>query len=691
MANTSIYNAFERMWSHTVDEITEKTSSLQTEIDSKASISHTHTKSQITDFPTSLKNPNSLTIQGNGTTLTNGTYDGSTAKTINITPSSIGAAVSSHTHSISNVTNLQSTLDGKAASDHNHNYAGSSSAGGAATSADKINTDAGSATNPVYFSNGIPVKTTYTLSKSVPSNAVFTDTHYASKNVVGSSTATSNTTSALTNGNVYLNSVENGAVTSTHKISGSGATTVTTDTSGNIIISSTDNNTVYTHPSYTARTGKPIANQTPGFGETATVSQITSDATGHVTTATDRTITIPSTLSNGTGTAGLIKTTSTVTSNSGYTACPVISGVPYYKDTKNTYTLSSFGVTATADELNALDGITATVTELNYCDGVTSNIQTQLNGKAASSHGNHVPATETANNAKFLRNDNTWATVTPANIGAAAASHGTHVSYGTSASALGTSSAGSASTVSRSDHVHALPALTSCTGTLSVAKGGTGATTAAAALTNLGIFDAIYPVGSIYMSVNNTNPGTLFGGTWEAWGSGRVPVGVNADDTSFATVEQTGGEKDHALTIDELAVHEHSVPAHAHGLNNHTHSIPKLSGTAASKTLTGKFGNFVVQSGSGKFTASGICSIAEISSDSMVSYFNENNVSGDVSDFCKIDATHSHTVTTTASTTGAASGNTADSSELVTGDVGLDNAHNNLQPYITCYMWKRTA
>lgn len=177
-------------------------------------------------------------------------------------------------------------------------------------------------------------------------------------------------------------------------------------------------------------------------------------------------------------------------------------------------TLSQLGITATAAELNIMDGITATTTELNYVDGVTSNIQTQLNGKAASSHGNHVPATqtasnkvflrndntwqtitpanigaaasshgnhvpatETANNAKFLRNDNTWQTVTPANIGAAASSHGTHVSYGTTASALGTSSAGSATTVSRSDHVHALPALTSCTGTLTVAKGGTGATT----------------------------------------------------------------------------------------------------------------------------------------------------------------------------------------------------------------------
>ena len=55
-------------------------------------------------------------------------------------------------------------------------------------------------------------------------------------------------------------------------------------------------------------------------------------------------------------------------------------------DTNTTYTLSSFGITATAAELNHLDGITATVTELNYVDGVTSNIQTQLNGKAASSH-----------------------------------------------------------------------------------------------------------------------------------------------------------------------------------------------------------------------------------------------------------------------------------------------------------------
>ena len=53
---------------------------------------------------TSLKNPNALTIQGNGTTLTNGTYDGSAAKTVNITASAIGAAASSHNHAASNIT-----------------------------------------------------------------------------------------------------------------------------------------------------------------------------------------------------------------------------------------------------------------------------------------------------------------------------------------------------------------------------------------------------------------------------------------------------------------------------------------------------------------------------------------------------------------------------------------------------------
>lgn len=146
---------------------------------------------------------------------------------------------------------LKNKLSGKADANHTHKYAGSSTAGGSATSAVKLDTTAaGSATQPVYFVDGKPVATTYTLGKSVPADAVFTDTntHYASKNVVGASTATSNTATALTNGNVYINSVENGAVTSAHKISGTGTTTVTSDASGNIVINSTAHPTSLKNP-----------------------------------------------------------------------------------------------------------------------------------------------------------------------------------------------------------------------------------------------------------------------------------------------------------------------------------------------------------------------------------------------------------------------------------------------------------
>ena len=126
--------------------------------------SHTHTKSQITDFPTSLKNPTSLSIQLNGGTAT--TYDGSTAKSINITPAGIGAAASAHTHTIANVTGLQTALDGKAASGHNHdtvysklnhthtiaNVTGLQTAlDSKVTNAPTVVTNWNSATNPGYY------------------------------------------------------------------------------------------------------------------------------------------------------------------------------------------------------------------------------------------------------------------------------------------------------------------------------------------------------------------------------------------------------------------------------------------------------------------------------------------------------------------------------------------------------------
>lgn len=52
-----------------------------------------------------------------------------------------------------------------------------------------------------------------------------------------------------------------------------------------------------------------------------------------------------------------------------------------------------------------------------------------------------------------------------------------------------------------------------------------------------------YPVGSIYLSVNNTNPTKWFDGTWELIAKGRTLVGVDESDTDFNTVKKTGGSK----------------------------------------------------------------------------------------------------------------------------------------------------
>lgn len=117
----------------------------------------------------------------------------------------------------------------------------------------------------------------------------------------------------------------------------------------------------------------------------------------------------------------------------------------------------------------------------------------------------------------------------------------------------------------------------------------------------------LWPVGSVYISVVSTNPGTLLGfGTWTAFGAGRTLVGIDAGQTEFDTVEETGGAKTHTLT-------EAEIPAH-------THTIGHVAGD---------------QDGSGS----------------------NGSISG--------------------------SG--------VTGSTGGGGAHNNLQPYIVVYMWKRTA
>jgi len=130
------------------------------------------------------------------------------------------------------------------------------------------------------------------------------------------------------------------------------------------------------------------------------------------------------------------------------------------------------------------------------------------------------------------------------------------------------------------------------------------------------VFDAIYPIGSIYMSATMSTAAQVaaaFGGTWVAWGAGRVPVGVDTSQVEFDTVEETGGEVTHTLTIDEMPKHYHNLGQMYDGYH-----------------LTGQ----------------------------------TSQPRGVYADFAQ--AVH-------------------------TTSVGDSQAHNNLQPYITCYMYKRTA
>jgi hypothetical protein len=86
-----------------------------------------------------------------------------------------------------------------------------------------------------------------------------------------------------------------------------------------------------------------------------------------------------------------------------------------------------------------------------------------------------------------------------------------------------------------------------------------------------------YPVGSIYINASvSTNPATLFGfGTWAAFGAGRVMVGLNAGDSSFDTLEETGGSKD-AVVVS----HTHSIsdPGHNHTVGIQTKTLDQNAG-----------------------------------------------------------------------------------------------------------------
>lgn len=167
--------------------------------------------------------------------------------------------------------------------------------------------------------------------------------------------------------------------------------------------------------------------------------------------------------------------------------------------------------------------------------------------------------------------------------------------------------------------------------------------------------DITHPVGSIFMSASFSTAAQVaaaMGGTWVAWGAGRVPVGVGSG--VFANAEATGGSAD---AIVPLHSHSYNAPPSAtdgHALTlaempSHTHRPVGTVGTNHDNTT--------------KIMMNTDAPTTEAQSDWNVTY-----AGGDQS--------HNHGITAAAGTTGNA---------------GAAATNANLQPYITCYMYKRTA
>ena len=167
----------------------------------------------------------------------------------------------------------------------------------------------------------------------------------------------------------------------------------------------------------------------------------------------------------------------------------------------------------------------------------------------------------------------------------------------------------------------------------------------------------IWPVGSIYIGVTSTNPGTLLGmGTWVAFGEGRVLVGRNGADTDFDTAEETGGSKtaSHTHSYSTVIAHSHGIndPSHAHGVADAGHFHVEMS------TSGGGPASWQVQ----RTTAAGA----------------QNTTNTTAAATTGIGIYGAYTGISTQSA-GSGSGSTAATAPSV------------VQPYIVVYMWKRTV
>jgi microcystin-dependent protein len=181
-----------------------------------------------------------------------------------------------------------------------------------------------------------------------------------------------------------------------------------------------------------------------------------------------------------------------------------------------------------------------------------------------------------------------------------------------------------------------------------------------------------WPVGAIYRSVDSTSPATLLGGTWTVWGSGRTLVGVDSAQTEFNTVEKTGGSKTHTLSETEMPSHTHAQNSHNHTQNSHNHSQNSH--------------NHGIAGASNNPWATGTIQLTSVGSQTDELFAQTKVILNNQKTMAVREGFLASTTPTNQPETATNQAQTATNQ-----NAGGGGSHNNLQPYITCYVWKRTA